>query len=122
MLNILFVLGLIILIGGSPTNWTFIGMDNGPTSYCSLYLGPFGWIEFYYWMNDATWTVTKREVFIHPLGLLLTVLSVLGLMVTWFALARRWPKHPPGCCPACGYDLRGNAGDACPECGAARAA
>ncbi len=26
-------------------------------------------------------------------------------------------NHPPGRCPACGYDLRGNLSGRCPECG-----
>ncbi len=30
---------------------------------------------------------------------------------------RRRPRFGPGCCGACGYDLRGNPAGACPECG-----
>ena len=49
-------------------------------------------------------------------------------VVLWFAvaslgcvLALRRMRPGPGCCRACGYDLRGSAG-ACPECGAQRSA
>ena len=34
---------------------------------------------------------------------------------------RRRRRGDAGLCPACGYDLRGNASGVCPECGLARA-
>ena len=40
----------------------------------------------------------------------------IGMFFCW---SRKW--YPPGCCPACGYDLRVTpAGEPCPECGEAR--
>jgi hypothetical protein len=43
-------------------------------------------------------------------------------LTLWSApgLIRRRLRRARGRCPACGYDLKGNAGTACPECGAVR--
>lgn len=40
----------------------------------------------------------------------------LGGVIAW-AIWRRERVRPSHQCPACGYDLRGNRRDGCPECG-----
>jgi hypothetical protein len=46
---------------------------------------------------------------------------VSGMTALWF-----WWRSPrpvaPGCCPTCGYELRGSDFERCPECGTARQA
>ena len=54
-----------------------------------------------------------------PLSALLA--AALLLPIGWIALRlrRAWlRRYRPHLCAVCGYDLRGAAGDACPECGA----
>jgi len=47
--------------------------------------------------------------------------AVVGLVSMRLEAAKRARRRRKGCCTACGYDLRGSAGRACPECGAALA-
>jgi hypothetical protein len=58
------------------------------------------------------------EVPVWPLVILLAYLPWVPLILR---LMRRWQSARLGLCAACGYDLRGTPGRACPECGAARA-
>lgn len=44
-------------------------------------------------------------------------LLILGVPLLAWGLYRPWNRYGPGLCPACGYDLRGTSGGACPECG-----
>jgi hypothetical protein len=51
---------------------------------------------------------------------LLVVLFAMGSASTSaivFKKAKRARRRKMGCCSACGYDLRGSAGEVCPECG-----
>ncbi|MCX5659971.1 MAG: hypothetical protein NTW19_09655 [Planctomycetota bacterium] len=51
------------------------------------------------------------------------LLAALPLPILWLRAWLRRRSIGPGCCPSCGYDLRGSpAGGDCPECGAKRAA
>ena len=45
-------------------------------------------------------------------------LAIAAALFHW-AFRSRAGIHPPHCCQACGYDMRGSAGVACPECGKA---
>jgi hypothetical protein len=50
-----------------------------------------------------------------------TPMGVFGLLAaSCFLMARK--SNRAGCCPACGYDLRGTPGNNCPECGVERVA
>jgi hypothetical protein len=51
-----------------------------------------------------------------PAGLLLLMPGVwTGTVIARGVRGRVWRRR--GRCPACGYDLRGSAGERCPECG-----
>ncbi|MCX5660512.1 MAG: hypothetical protein NTW19_12425, partial [Planctomycetota bacterium] len=51
----------------------------------------------------------------------LTLVSLLPISLPWFLVWRKRRLIRPGCCAACGYDLRGSPADGdCPECGAVR--
>lgn len=54
------------------------------------------------------------------MGFPMWVVAVLAAVVPTLWLTRRRRRHDEedALCGACGYDLRGTAGDACPECGA----
>jgi hypothetical protein len=46
--------------------------------------------------------------------------GVFGMVWLWiigWPVARRWMRAGVGCCQSCGYDLKGIAGEVCPECG-----
>jgi len=61
------------------------------------------------------WVSTWRGTFIAiPLWMPLALLAGGTACLSW--IDRR--RHPPGACPACGYDLSGLPAGPCPECGA----
>ena len=70
---------------------------------------------------DRLWTFWLYD---RPYGWVLVIPLWVPFLVLscWPALAAvRWVRSRPrpGCCAACGYDLRGSVGSAsCPECGA----
>jgi len=44
--------------------------------------------------------------------------GLLAILIIWLlTLKRIWKVIGPGCCPICGYDLRGCITPGCPECG-----
>jgi hypothetical protein len=68
-----------------------------------------------------TGTVTLQDVqlMIIPLYAPLVLLAIAWPL--WLFIprrVRRWRRRRKGRCASCGYDLRGSAGDICPECGA----
>ena len=60
--------------------------------------------------SDPTWSIHL------PMYAPLAIVA-LPTFAMWFRYFRRH-RFGPGCCPFCGYDLRGNRRDRCPECGA----
>jgi hypothetical protein len=52
-------------------------------------------------------------------GVPLAIYVIGGLLLAVLALHayRIRGQQPPGCCPACGYNLTGNTTGFCPECG-----
>jgi hypothetical protein len=63
------------------------------------------------------WPGFAADVAVHSAAWLMLLVAVQS--VTAWILAK-WRK-PAGCCPKCGYDLRGDFGPGCPECGWNRA-
>ncbi len=63
-----------------------------------------------------------RSVPIEPIAIGIVV-DVMTLAFGWFVLlwgtgmVRQAVRRSRGCCPRCGYDLRGNSAGGCPECG-----
>ncbi len=64
------------------------------------------------WWIQLVWSNSTRAVVI-PLWMLLLVVAAPTARFWW--LDRRRPR--PGHCHKCGYDLRGNLPQGCPECG-----
>jgi hypothetical protein len=67
--------------------------------------------------------VNRREVTSWPWGGgLIVIMAMTGMTAVFggqqWREGRRLRARPPGRCPACGYDLTGNASGVCPECGA----
>jgi hypothetical protein len=59
------------------------------------------------------WPGLAADVAIHAAAWLA---MLTGLAFVWSWVLAKW-RTPKGCCPACGYDLRGGLGAGCPECG-----
>jgi hypothetical protein len=57
-----------------------------------------------------------RQAVIVPVGILFSI--TLPLPLIWLSIRFAKRGFPPGCCTACGYDLRASK-DCCPECGRA---
>ncbi len=74
------------------------------------------WRIFMWWEPWAGGRARHMEFPLWPLA------AGAGLVaaVAWWLDPPRRPR--PGCCPACGYDLRGNVSGRCPECGTPRPA
>ena len=61
--------------------------------------------------DQAAWLIAD--------GLTVLTLAAPGLVVAVVIAVRgAVPRHPPGRCQRCGYDLTGNMSGVCPECGA----
>jgi hypothetical protein len=90
-----------------PPPTTFITMSNGVETF-NYHVTSFSMMHVYHVFGIR-----------FPFGI--AVLLTLILPATWMTL-RMFEKPmtgpPPGCCPACGYDLRATPGR-CPECGIA---
>ncbi|MCH8316451.1 MAG: hypothetical protein IIA64_10795 [Planctomycetes bacterium] len=85
--------------------WGEYHRPSGPIQSASGMLVAFG----AYWPNRVLW-----------LGMMINELFYVLLIVSTFfswRYGRRWIRRRRGRCPRCAYDLRGNLGGGCPECG-----
>ena len=74
--------------------------DTASTIYVMVQWEPAGWWRLFNYIGGP---------FMLVLGLV--------LLFAYRPIARRLIKGISGCCPACGYDLRGTTENRCPECG-----
>lgn len=96
-------------VGSPVAPWPYLTADRfSVPPHVSLSQTPGAVLPFGNWTG---WEITL------PHGLLLAVFATWPMIASWRWLRGR-KRFEKGCCPACGYDLRGSEGRLnCPECG-----
>lgn len=113
-----------------PRDWT-VSADRrfklGVVAYDSFNVNNvsgFAWETPFNVSFEANTQLRRKSVHVQVLNLPLWI--ALLLFGTYPAIAsigfirgpyRRWRRQRKGCCPSCGYNLKGNVSGVCPECG-----
>ncbi len=116
-------------LNGHAVGYSTTASDYDPYGFwdSTWYLGPFG----FFFDTDQTKFPERFVPFwqavsfapgfrVDTVGVTSHYLLVCGFALIAITLWRRRSRPGPGCCPTCGYDLRGNPDMACPECGRAQ--
>ena len=69
------------------------------------------------WLLAPNYTLTLKGMLSND-NLFWGVCMLIASLVIRRMARKRAESVPPGHCPTCGYDLRGNTSGVCPECGA----
>lgn len=75
-------------------------------------------------ISDEIWGEKRRELPVHPIAWGFALNTILYAGLAWVLLGspfwlRRYVRCKRGLCSQCGYDLRGDEHERCPECGTA---
>ena len=71
----------------------------------------------YVWPSGPNVILPLQPIWVGFLGNTLCYASAWWGLCSTPAPIRRWVRRRRGQCPTCGYDLRGNVAEGCPECG-----
>lgn len=119
--------GLVLSVPALCVYWVLIVFDHGATRVHMRILG-YGAVlmglcilsdpafrTVRRWQYGLGWDIPFEEIVIGAAGILVIVCAVSARFI---AALRAWQHSPAPQCAACGYDMTGLKGHACPECGA----
>lgn len=96
-----------------------LGVDGDKVGVVNFYWKGLGFVTRKLDVGGYRGTETRRLIIVTIPYWLLLLLNLLAIPLLWY-LARRSRRRArvlAGLCTRCAYDLRGSAGETCPECG-----